>query len=303
MIPFSDNPKNTLIYKKSEDMQVEFKLYHSIKPYNKILICVFSFFITFLYLFFKLDILNKTNLKVYFLNIGQGDSEMIVSPTGNSFLIDTGPDSRVVEKVENSVSYLNQSFNSVMLTHSDSDHVAGYVDVERAFNIKNLYISRKYSKQDTLKNFKYLSFGDKILLGESELNIVSPKNNMLGDDNHTSIVSYVKYGNYRFIFMADADKEIERELVSDGVFNKPNEYIDILKVGHHGSDTSSSEIFLKSLKPEYCVISAGKNNKYGHPKPNTMIILEKYCKNIYKTYEDGTILFQTDGKMLKIKTS
>ena len=122
---------------------------------------------------------------------------------------------------------------------------------------------------------------------------------MTGDSNHKSIVNRVIYGNYEFIFMGDADKETERMIVSKGYF-KNDTKVKILKVGHHGSNTSSSELFLKTLKPEYCIISVGKNNKYGHPKLETMLTLQKYFKVIYRTDQDGDISFKTDGINLKI---
>ena len=105
--------------------------------------------------------------------------------------------------------------------------------------------------------------------------------------------------------MGDADQEVERKLVSQGYFDNISNIKTkkVLKVGHHGSDTSSSEIFLKKLKPEYCIISVGKDNRYKHPNPEALNRLEKYCKNIYRTDKDRSIAFATNGKDLKINIS
>lgn len=253
-------------------------------------------FINISYLF------DKKELKVYFLDIGQGDSELIISPRGVNTLIDTGPNQKIVEVLEEILSRVTVTLDGVVLTHQDLDHMGGFEYIDKAFHVKSLYISENYTLKQDFLNKNNVSQGDVLDMADLKLEIVSPKKGETGSTNHTSIVSVLKYGNFRFIFMADADKEIERKLLSEGYFND-NSYIDILKLGHHGSETSSSESFLKKIKPEYCIISVGKSNKYNLPSEITVSLAKKYCKSIYRTDEDGSVGFFTDGKVLKIKKS
>ena len=192
----------------------------------------------------------------------------------------------------------------LILTHPDLDHVGGTQDIIDNFKPKTLIESTENTYKSYITSTKSMVFkintSSQIIINKDlNLETLSPVSQMPGSDNHKSIVNRLIYGNFEFIFMADADVEVERSLVSQGVFDKKT--IKILKVGHHGSDTSSSEIFLKKLKPEYCVISVGKDNKYKHPTAETLLKLEKYCKNIYRTDKNGTISFKVSEKTMVIK--
>lgn len=249
------------------------------------------------------SILDKNLLKVYFLDVGQGDSELIVGPRGNVLLIDTGPNGKVVSEIEKVANLKNRNISGLVLTHQDLDHNGGFEDVDNAFHVKSLFITNNYTEKLDFANKYLVSQGDTLDFEDFKLDVISPAINDLGSTNHTSIVSILKYGNYRFIFMADADKETERSLISKGYFDDGGEYIDILKLGHHGSDTSSSEVFLKKIRPEYCIFSVGKDNSYGLPDESVVGLAQKYCKSIYRTDEDGNISMYTDGRLLKIKKS
>lgn len=249
------------------------------------------------------------DLEVIYLDIGQGDAILIKDPKGINLLIDTGAGSITTQKVQKELSVTNKNMDGVLITHPDSDHAGGFDELSARFNVKNTFISSEddYSKQvkDNILNVSSVNNLNQIRLSDSILlNIISPEKGMLSDGNAKSIVNTMLYGNFNFIFTGDADSETERKLVSQGYFdkNQNKKIINILKVGHHGSDTSSSELFLKKVKPEYCIISVGRDNKYGHPTKNVLDRLEKHCKNIFRTDLSGNASFKTDGKLLKIKT-
>lgn len=276
-----------------------------LEKHKKTLI-LFVFFIISIFLFIILNGLDrKQQLEIIFLDVGQGDSTLLRSPYGQKILIDTGPNFITSQKIEKYLSLFSSGLDIIILSHPDSDHVGGTSDVLKNIWTKNLIIST----ENTYENYgginsdmitKKLNNTYKISFSQGfDLNILSPKINSIGSDNQNSLINDLRYGNFEFIFMADADVEVERRLVSEGFFEKDS--IKILKIGHHGSDTSSSEIFLKALKPEYCIISVGQDNKYGHPNKSVLEKLEKYCKNIYRTDQNGDIIFKTDGEDLFIK--
>lgn len=276
---------------------------------KRILFVFFLFIIIATLINFFIDNNRDQNLEVIYLDIGQGDAILIKDPKGINLLIDTGSGAITTQKVQKELSAINKNMDGILITHPDSDHAGGFDELSRRFNIKNTFISSEddYSKQvkdnilnvSSVNNINQIRLSDNILL-----NTLSPEKGMLGDGNAKSIVNTILYGNFNFIFTGDADSETERKLVSQGYFDKNDnkKIVNILKIGHHGSDTSSSEMFLKKIKPEYCIISVGRDNKYGHPTKNVLDRLEKYCKNIYRTDLSGNISFKTNGKNLKVNT-
>jgi beta-lactamase superfamily II metal-dependent hydrolase len=233
------------------------------------------------------------------LNVGQGDATLIITPDGEKTLIDTGPNSIVAQETDKSLSIISREVDNILLTHPDLDHVGGTKTLLARFLPKNLIFSTENTYEDHGLDSKNINNTQNIKIGKVVLEILAPNKGQFGNSNHNAIVSQIKYSNFKFIFMADADLEIERSLVSQGYFEKDS-YINILKVGHHGSDTSSSEIFLKAIKPKYCIISVGKDNKYGHPKQIVLDRLIKYCGEIYRTDQDGGVEFKVKGTSLYI---
>ncbi len=267
-----------------------------------------TFVLVFFYIFSKIQ--RGQELKVIFLDIGQGDSTLIKFPEGQNMLIDTGPNYLTNQKLEKELSFFNEKIDLLLLTHPDLDHVGGTEEILNTGKVKMLIESSESSYSTKYFNYNTdVSYvNTKNYFSFDYLNIlnINPKPDMYGEDNHKSIVNVLKYGNFNFIFTGDADSETERGLVFEGFFDenkKISKSVNILKVGHHGSDTSSSEVFLKKLKPEYCVISVGESNKYGHPNKNALERLKKYCKNIYRTDIDGSISFKTEGKHLTVESA
>ncbi len=283
----------------------------AIKNYIKVIIIfiLIIFSLSFAYVLSNLD--KQKELEIVFLDIGQGDSALIKFPSGQKGLIDTGANYISSQKVENNLPYFSQDLDFILLTHPDLDHVGGTQDIINNFKTKKLIISTENTyeaydntnkvgeNKNVIQVYKINNL-NKIILGKDlSLEILGPYKHETGSDNHKSIINSLKYGNFEFIFTGDADQEAERNIVSQGYFEN-TKTIKVLKVAHHGSDTSSSEIFLRKLKPEYCIISVGKDNKYKHPAVEVMGRLEKYCKNIYRTDQDGSVSLKTDGKNISI---
>ena len=237
---------------------------------------------------------------VIFNDVGQGDGTLIKLENGENILYDTGKETFGISNIENNLN--GDNIDYLILSHSDADH-AGKADYFlQKYNIKDIFVNLletfdiEKDNISTLGRGDYLSVGDKI-----KLKVINPdKNKKYNDENESSVGIILSYNNFRFIMMADIGKETERYIVADGDLDELDDKIVILKVGHHGSNTSSSEIFLKKVHPDYCVISVGKNNSYGHPSPEVMASLKKYCSNILRTDELGNIIFKLRNNDLEI---
>ena len=251
-------------------------------------------------------------LSVHYINVGQGDSIYITSGD-EGMLIDCG-ESGDTDRV---ISYLDNmgvsKINYVVGTHPHSDHMGGMSKIVEHFEIGEMIIPHiDDSDTPTTKYFerflnacaeKNLSLteaelGRKITLGDAELKIIAPNSLDYSNINNYSIGLIMHHGENSFIFTGDAEKLAEEEMIEKNLL----EDIDVYKVGHHGSDTSSSMDFLNVIKPDYAVISCGEGNSYGHPNDITIENLSKFTDKIYRTDLMGTIVFTSDGKSLDVKT-
>lgn len=251
-------------------------------------------------------------LSVHYIDVGQGDSIYIASGD-EGMLIDCG-ESGDTDRV---ISYLDNmgvsKINYVVGTHPHSDHMGGMSKIVEHFEIGEMIIPHiDDSDTPTTKYFerflnacaeKNLSLteaelGRKITLGDAELKIISPNSPDYSNINNYSIGLIMHHGENSFIFTGDAEKLAEEEMIEKNLL----EDIDVYKVGHHGSDTSSSMDFLSVIKPDYAVISCGEGNSYGHPNDITIENLSKFTDKIYRTDLMGTIVFTSDGKSLDVKT-
>ncbi|MBQ4031125.1 MAG: hypothetical protein II625_05155, partial [Bacilli bacterium] len=183
----------------------------------------------------------------------------------------------------------------------DFDHMGDAIYVSNVFTIKNVIfncgefndLEQSYIKYLDNKNIKYFSCIDKLELSNNTFYFLNT--NIYDSENDNSNVIYTKFNNYDFLFMGDAEVAKEKDLVSSYDLSK----IDILKVGHHGSKTSSTKEFISKIKPIYSIISVGKYNKYGHP--NNEVLNNLKDSKIYRTDKDGSIQFRI-GKIIRIKT-
>lgn len=247
-------------------------------------------------------------LSVNFLDVGQGDSILIKSPSGQNILIDGGPDNRVVQRLGEKLPWYDRQIDLMILSHSHEDHVGGLVGVLRHYNVKKILytgaVSNSPSYMEWLKIIReqkipltIIDRPQKIILGNNcELNIIYPDKSFLGQEvknlNNTSIAAILKYGDIKFFL--GGDNEVEAENIILGL-NKDLK-VDIYKVSHHGSDTASSEFFLNALKPSLSIIEVGKDNKFGHPSLRTLKKLEREETNILRTDIEGTIEIQSNGE-------
>lgn len=254
----------------------------------------------------------RPTLKVYFIDVGQGSSILVQSESKNT-LIDTG-DEKYYDKLDSFLS--NNQINSIdqiALTHNDPDHIGNVDRLIKTRKVGTVIQSKYgYKKNASTKDVKELNEavskyhtktvkvkkGNKIDFGcGMKGEVLSPWKNYK-KVNQTSLVIKMVYGKYSYLFTGDIYSSNEKELIK-----KYNVKSTVLQIPHHGSYTSSSEQFLKKVGAKYAVISCGKNNPYYHPRPEAMKRIKKYIsnKNLYRTDQDGTILFINDGKKLIVK--
>lgn len=249
----------------------------------------------------KLD----TELIVHFLDVGQGDSIFIELPNNKSMIIDAGEDkysSKIIDYIKN-LGY--DKIDYVIGTHPHADHIGGLGKVIEEFDIGTIYMPKVIHNSKTYENLlttilnKNLKIKTAIagleIINEENLNasIVAPNSTKYSSLNNYSIVLKLVYGNTSYIFTGDAEELSENEITLDIKS-------DVLKVGHHGSNTSTSEKFLSEVAPKYAIISVGDNNSYNHPSDSTIKKLKKYTNNIYRTDLNGTIIIKSDGENLNV---
>ena len=255
------------------------------------------------------DYINTNNalLKVHYLDVGQGDSIFIELPNNETMLIDAA-ESYQSENIINYLKNLNyQKIDYVIGTHPHTDHIGGLKDIINTFEIGKIYMPKVVSTTKTYENLlmtikeKNLKIntakaGTSIIDTDAlKINILAPNNSTYTELNNYSAVTKITYGTTKFLFMGDAEKLSENEI-------KENVTADVIKIGHHGSNTSSSIDFIKKVNAKYGIISVGLNNKYNLPKEETITNWENSGTKIYLTSINGTITAISDGTNIKIES-
>ena len=255
------------------------------------------------------DYINTNNdlLKVHYLDVGQGDSIFIELPNNETILIDAA-ESYQSEKIINYLKNLNyQKIDYVIGTHPHTDHIGGLKDIINTFEIGKIYMPKVVSTTKTYesllmaikdKNLKIntAKAGTSIIDTDTlKINILAPNSETYTELNNYSVVTKITYGTTKFLFMGDAEKLSENEI-------KENVSADVIKIGHHGSNTSSNIDFIKKVNAKYGIISVGLNNKYNLPKEETIKNWENSGTKIYLTSINGTIRASSDGTNIKIES-
>lgn len=270
----------------------------------------FLFFNFILILIIKFSNVIDKNTYFYFLDVGQGDSMFILTENKKSIIIDTG--GKITYKKENwavrnsSYSicedtlvpfYKSLGINKIdymFITHGDVDHAKEAKCIEQSMNVKQSFInSDEVTEYEKLYNYK--KFGNSFIKIDN-VKIYNINDNLYDNENDNSLVLLIEINDLKFLLMGDAGVLVEKKLMDR--YNLKE--IDILKVGHHGSKSSSSKEFIDEVNPKYSIISVGKNNRYGHP--NNEVLENLKDSKIYRTDRDGSIMFMIKNNKLKIET-
>ena len=257
-------------------------------------------------------VINSTSndLTVTFLDVGQGDSILVETPSGRQILIDGGRDNTVLKELSKAMSFWDRSIAVVIATHPDADHIAGLVEVLKRFKV-DTYISpgvlhdtpatkalfreleRENATEILARRGQVYDFGDGV-----NISILFPDRDVEEfESNAASIILKVTYGENSFLLTGDSPKHIEKYLIS---LNPDELKANVLKAGHHGSKTSSDALFVGFTGPQYAVFSRGCDNSYGHPSEEVVRTFKDFGVETIDTCLKGSVVFKSDGKMVTI---
>ena len=256
---------------------------------------------------------NKPNVEVVFLDIGQGDSILIKTRYNQQILIDGGPDNKVLDRLGRNLAFYDHDLDMVIATHPDADHVAGLVSVLDRYKVglflsdgvkhnTNVYKTLQATAEQKqiltrlVESRQVYDLGDNLIL-----DVLYPNTSFVGqdieDNNNASIVAKLSDGEVDYLFTGDATLETESQLVASyGAYLKS----EILKVGHHGSRTSTGDLFLQAVMPQAAVIQSGRQNRYGHPSAVVLDRLSGLNILYFRNDELGDIRMKSDGEFVEM---
>lgn len=241
---------------------------------------------------------------VHFLDVGQGDSEFIELPEGKCMLIDAST-AEYGDDIVSTVQDLGyDKIDYLVATHPHADHIGGMAQVIESLDIGEIYMPKAVSTTKTFENLletisrKNLQIttataGKEICTySDVTAKFLAPVSDSYDETNDYSAVVKITYGDNSFLFMGDAEKLSEDEMLANDIYSLE---ADVLKIGHHGSSSSTGTEFLQAVNPQYAVISCGEGNSYGHPHKETLDLLESFEVMIFRTDTDGSITVSCDG--------
>lgn len=265
---------------------------------------VFIFFFFSVALFAR-SFVSEAGLMVAFLDVGQGDAIYVSAGNGADGLLDGGPDGGILKELSRVKDSFDRELGFIFISHPDTDHIGGLVDVLRAYNVGAVFVPGTESDTAVMSAFLEavrqegaqvftVRRGQKIFLSRDVyLEILFPDREASGLDTNTgSAVARLVHGRNSFVLPGDAPVAVEEYLVYLGEESLRS---NILKAGHHGSKTSSSEVFLRAVAPEYVIVSSGKDNKYGHPHAEVLDRIKTLGAEVLRTDEAGTVRFYSDA--------
>ena len=271
------------------------------------------FFFTFLLLvaticlFYQEFKNSRKELTFAMLDIGQGDALFIESPTGTQILVDGGPPRKILSQLSRVMSPFDRTIDSIIITNPDQDHIGGFLDVLKVYKVDKIFEPGTYNDSKIYQNFKaeiknknisniLVKAGMRLDIGGGAfIDILFPDRDVsLWDSNDGSVVAKITYGETSVMLTGDATSETEKIILDE--YQKIALTSTVLKVGHHGSRTSSSADFVEAVTPSFALISDGKDNNYGHPHQDTLDTLASFGAKIFRTDLLGTIIMKSDGE-------
>jgi competence protein ComEC len=251
-------------------------------------------------------------LTVAFLDVGQGDAIFIEAPNGNQILIDGGPNKSVLRQLSKVMPFYDRSIDVVIATHPDKDHIGGFPDILERYRVDFIMNSelpgesaayQELLRLTEIKGIKRIKAQRGMVIALDEgvfLKILFPDREEISEleSNTSSIAAQLVYGDTEFMLTGDSPKAIEEYLV---LLDGEKLSSDVLKVGHHGSKTSTAISFTGLVSPSYAVVSAGANNQYGHPHKEALDTLNQFGATVLSTGDSGTIIFESDGESVIAK--
>lgn len=272
---------------------------------HPLLLIVIGIFVIDLFIGFQF-LAHPRVLTVAFLDVGQGDAVFIQAPNGNQLLYDAGPPSgKILRSISEVMPFYDRSIDIAILSHPDMDHIGGFMDVFARFNISAVLQSGANSENGvhdemlrvirdegaahfTARRGMQISLGDGVVI-----DVLYPdRDTAQMDTNDASIVLRVRYKETAFLISGDLPRSLEEHIVAQ---EGSNLHANVLKLGHHGSRTSTSPLFLVAVHPDVAVISAGLNNRYGHPHKEVLDELKEFYVPMLSTATEGNIIFESDG--------
>lgn len=255
--------------------------------------------------------IQANKIEVHYIDVGQGDCSLIICD-GKTMLIDAGENGNETKVLDYLRMHNIKKLDYIIASHQHTDHIGGLPEVIDEIGTENIIMPRLTEKQ-TPTNKTYTAFlkaiqnsdtkvisakaGEVYSLGDAQFEILAPIMDDTDNLNNMSVVVKLKFGERTFLFTGDAEKTVEIDILASGA----NVDCDVLKVGHHGSGTSSCVEFLEAVTPEICVIQVGADNDYGHPHKNVIERLKNYSDKIYRNDICGDIVIESDGTALNVK--
>jgi competence protein ComEC len=277
--------------------------------HHLVILLAIALFVFFIPLSGKFMALRESGMRVWFFDVGQGDGMMIETPHGQQILIDGGPDQTILQKLPSIMWPWDRTIEAIFVSHPDADHITGLVSVLEQYKVETIYetgvrggtsviaeleqaITNEQTTHTLVRN------GDAFEIDGVQIDILWPTQEAVQTEknrNNTSIVMRVRYGAISLLFTGDAEESVENDFAASAGD------VDVLKAGHHGSRTSTSFDLLSITKPEIAIISAGEENRYGHPHPIILLRLKQIGAKIWRTDLDGDIFVFSDGSSLQSK--